>query len=104
MTVGATAAFPELIAAVANEQFFKTLAEKNFTHLFIQYGAHGCYQFDSCLAGHHPGDGLFHGIDVIGFDFAKNLDHYMGLAMEKKPYGKPRQHQELGLMITHAGK
>ncbi|KAJ5892432.1 UDP-N-acetylglucosamine transferase subunit alg13 [Penicillium tannophilum] len=103
VTVGATAAFPELVAAVANEQFFKTLAEKNFTHLFIQYGAHGRHQFDLCLAGHQSGDKLFHGIDVIGFDFDKNLGHHMGLAMEKKPDGKPHQHQELGLMITHAG-
>lgn len=104
VTVGATAAFPDLIAAVANEQFFKLLAEKKFTHLFVQYGAHGRYQFDSCLDGHYPGDAFFHGIDVTGFDFQKDLNDYMGMAMEKKPYGKHREHQELGLMISHAGK
>jgi beta-1,4-N-acetylglucosaminyltransferase len=104
VTVGATAAFPELIAAVANEQFFKLLAEKSFTHLFVQYGAHGREQFDSCLDGHYPGDAFFHGIDVTGFDFQKDLSDYMGMAMEKKPYSRPHQHQELGLMISHAGK
>ncbi|KAJ6083919.1 UDP-N-acetylglucosamine transferase subunit alg13 [Penicillium sp. IBT 16267x] len=103
VTVGATAAFPELIAAVANEQFFKTLADKKFTRLIIQFGAHGRSQFDACLAGHNPGDAFFHGIDVIGFDFQKNLNDYMGMAMERKPYGRPREHQELGLMISHAG-
>lgn len=90
ITTGATAPFPELIAAVLDHECLDLLKKEGFTNLVLQCGTE-FKNFESIK----PVDAL--GIDINAFDFKQDLKAYM-LQCQAIP-GVRKQ----GLVITHAG-
>lgn len=99
VTVGATASFEKLVQTALSEPFFRALASNGYTHLMIQYGKDGKVIMDTFLAQNPEGSPALHGLHLGGFDFRPDLDHWIGKCMDK-----PKLEQELGLVISHAGK
>jgi beta-1,4-N-acetylglucosaminyltransferase len=98
VTVGATAAFDDLVAAALSPELLSTLTQAGYTRLAIQFGKTGAPFFVSCLSnakrdfgGEIPGD-----LEVEGFEF--NLGDFQEVmkSIVCGPNG--------GLLIAHAGK
>ena len=99
VTVGATAAFDPLVAAVTSQSFLKALAQLHYTDLLIQYGLGGPKILDAAIPAAESGFRSAHGIRVSGFDFNKK-----GLHMEMQmTVGTTRGFNRVGVVISHAG-
>ena len=100
VTVGATAAFTELVHSVLTVPFLTALRLASYDQLRIQYGKDGQAAFHHFLAKHgvSPADAsaTIEGISIHGFDFRHD-----GLAQEMA-YAKNRGGDE-GAVISHAG-
>lgn len=115
VTVGATASFKKLVYFVLTDEFLAALKEHNFTHLMVQYGHGGERLFSEFLENHPAGCPELQGLGFGGFSFKDSLDPYFAMTM-KKPAFDPRRgangvssedpsdRQDLGLVISHAGK
>ncbi|KAJ6135370.1 hypothetical protein N7512_000530 [Penicillium capsulatum] len=98
VTVGATAGFDELLRNVLSDTFITALKNCGFTHLMVQYGAHGQQIFTEFLEAHPEGCEKLQNLGVGGFDFKPSLDPYFAMAVKN-----PRKSQELGLVVSHGG-
>ncbi|KAL8775014.1 MAG: hypothetical protein Q9209_000493 [Squamulea sp. 1 TL-2023] len=97
VTIGATAAFDQLLQAVLTSQFLRTLQASGYTKLLLQYGKNGyniLKDFESEVAF---GEANKHGIDISGFDFNK-----LGLGQEMWSV-KAGEDRAEGVVISHAG-
>lgn len=92
VTVGATASFEKLLKAVLTSEFLETLAERQYTHLLIQYGYDGKEIFNDFL----DSGTSCHGITLGGFGFKPSIERDMIMTTE-------REDQKRGLIISHAG-
>ncbi|KAL8713921.1 MAG: hypothetical protein Q9220_002067 [cf. Caloplaca sp. 1 TL-2023] len=97
VTIGATAAFDELLKAVLTSKFLEALQTLEYTSLLLQYGKNGqkmVQDFEFQIAG---GREQRHGIEVVGFDFNKQ-----GLGREMWSVKAGKDSAE-GVVISHAG-
>lgn len=93
LTVGATAAFPELITAVLTPSVIQSLQSQNYTDLLVQYGDGGKELYEKAFAKVKNSS-----LKVSGFDLDKaGLGKYMRQA-------KGGKGDEAGCVIGHAGK
>ncbi|GAB7358749.1 hypothetical protein MBLNU230_g3978t1 [Neophaeotheca triangularis] len=92
LTVGATAAFPDLITAVLSPSFTKALQSHSYTDLLIQYGDGGKPLFDQ-----HVAKAQLPGLQITGFELDK-----AGLAKHMKRVQAGKERDE-GCVIGHAG-
>lgn len=97
VTIGATAAFDQLLHAVLTSQFLQTLRALGYTNLLLQYGAAGHSILESFEAKVASGEADNHGIDISGFDFNK-----LGLGQEMSSVKAVKDRAE-GVVISHAG-
>lgn len=94
VTVGATASFEKLLQAVLNSEFLETLAERQYTHLLIQYGHDGKEIFEDFL----DSGTSCHGMTLGGFGFKPSIEREMIMTTEREA-----DDQKRGLIISHAG-
>ncbi|KAL9000592.1 MAG: hypothetical protein Q9169_000885 [Polycauliona sp. 2 TL-2023] len=97
VTIGATAAFDELLHAVLKSQFLQTLQASGYTQLLLQHGKNGhsiLKAFEDKVASGHAAN---YGIDISGFDFNK-----LGLGQEMSSVKAAADRTE-GVVISHAG-
>ncbi|KAJ5168099.1 UDP-N-acetylglucosamine transferase subunit alg13 [Penicillium canariense] len=99
VTVGATASFEKLVQAVLQESFLAELEKYNFTHLLVQYGKGGQHIFEKYATERVKSSDRAHGLDIGGFDLRPSLTEYLRMVQEDSS-----KHQELGMVISHAGK
>ncbi|CAL8577660.1 N-acetylglucosaminyldiphosphodolichol N-acetylglucosaminyltransferase catalytic subunit alg13 [Xanthoria parietina] len=97
VTIGATAAFDQLLHAVLTSQFLQTLRASGYTNLLLQYGTAGYSILKSFEAEVASGEADNHGIDISGFDFNK-----LGLGVEMSLV-KAADDRAEGVVISHAG-
>ncbi|KAL8675387.1 MAG: hypothetical protein Q9168_000218 [Polycauliona sp. 1 TL-2023] len=97
VTIGATAAFNQLLHAVLNSQFLRTLQASGYTKLLLQYGKHGRSILEAFEDRVAAGDTDRYGIDISGFDFNK-----LGLGQEMSSVKAATDRAE-GVVISHAG-
>lgn len=97
VTIGATAAFDQLLHAVLTSQFLQTLRASGYTNLLLQYGTAGYSILKSFEAEVASGEADNHGIDISGFDFNK-----LGLGVEMSLV-KAAEDRAEGVVISHAG-
>ena len=94
VTVGATASFHELLAAVLQPDFISALKAKGYTDLVVQYGNGGKEQYTQALAAAGKD-----AIKVSGFDLDRNgLNKYM-----REASGSTSDTTQ-GVVISHAGR
>ncbi|KAL8970686.1 MAG: hypothetical protein Q9183_001396 [Haloplaca sp. 2 TL-2023] len=94
VTIGATAAFDQLLRAVLASRFLQALQGSGYTTLSLQYGKNGqqiLADFDAIAQTEK------HNIEVTGFDFNKQ-----GLGREMWA-AKAGEDREEGVVISHAG-
>ncbi|KAJ5345003.1 hypothetical protein N7452_003007 [Penicillium brevicompactum] len=94
VTVGATASFEALLEQVLTSEFLETLADRDYTHLLLQYGKDGEKIYNNFLQSGVS----HHGLTLGGFDFKPSIEPEMVMTTERE---KPQQ--ERGLVICHAG-
>ncbi|KAJ5349770.1 hypothetical protein N7541_007497 [Penicillium brevicompactum] len=94
VTVGATASFEALLEQVLTSEFLETLADRDYTHLLLQYGKDGEKIYNNFLQSGVS----HHGLTLGGFDFKPSIEPEMVMTTERE---KPPQ--ERGLVICHAG-
>lgn len=94
VTIGATAAFDDLIMTVLTKDVLETLNGLHYTNLRIQYGEEGKAIFERFFEARGAQVKEQLGIDISGFDFRKD-----GLREEMLAARKSE-----GLVISHAGK
>ncbi|KAI4244899.1 MAG: hypothetical protein L6R40_002805 [Gallowayella cf. fulva] len=97
VTIGATAAFDQLLKAVLTSRFLQALHASGYTTLLLQYGKNGhgiLNDFDAAVAA---GKATKHGIEISGFDFNK-----LGLGQEMWSVKAANDRTE-GVVISHAG-
>ncbi|KAI4277701.1 MAG: hypothetical protein LQ337_001575 [Flavoplaca oasis] len=97
VTIGATAAFNQLLQAVLDSLFLRTLQASGYTKLLLQYGKDGHSILEDFRAKVASGDADNHGIHISGFDFNK-----MGLGQEMSSV-KAAEDRTEGVVISHAG-
>ncbi|KAL8844555.1 MAG: hypothetical protein Q9176_001066 [Flavoplaca citrina] len=97
VTIGATAAFNQLLQAVLDSLFLRTLQASGYTKLLLQYGKDGHSILEAFRAEVASGDADDYGIDISGFDFNK-----MGLGQEMSSV-KAAEDRTEGVVISHAG-
>lgn len=98
VTIGATAAFDQLLKAVLTSRFLQALHASGYTTLLLQYGKNGhgiLNDFDAAVAA---GKATKHGIEISGFDFNK-----LGLGQEMWSVKAANDRTE-GVVISHAGR
>ena len=93
ITIGATAAFPELIQAALEPRSLEKFRATGFTRLMFQCGEsleffHGLKQVEE----------MEEGLDIVAFDFNRS-----GLSEEIKACTEKTGESEQGLVISHAG-
>ena len=94
VTIGATAAFDELLRAVLASRFLQALQASGYTTLSLQYGKNGQHILADLDA---TAQTKKHDIEVTGFDFNKQ-----GLGREMWA-AKAGADREEGVVISHAG-
>ena len=94
VTVGATASFEALLEQVLTSEFLETLADRDYTHLLLQYGKDGEKIYNNFLQSGVS----HHGLTLGGFDFKPSIEPEMVMTTERE---KPQQ--ERGLVICHGG-
>lgn len=97
VTIGATAAFDQLLRAVLSGRFLEALKTLGYTDLRLQYGKNGkqiLEELNSSIASENVNR---HGIGVTGFDF-----NTKGLAQEMW-CTKAGDDRAEGVVISHAG-
>ena len=94
VTIGATAAFDQLLKAVLSSQFVQALQSLGYTSLRLQYGKNG----QNILADlETQSDASKHGVEITGFDFnTKGLGQEMWCT-------KAGEDRVEGIVISHAG-
>ena len=97
VTIGATAAFDQLLEAVLTSEFLQTLQASGYTKLVLQYGENGHSILETFKANVASGHADNHGIDISGFDFNKS-----GLGQEMSLVKAAKDRTE-GVVISHAG-
>ena len=101
VTVGATAAFKELVRSVLAQRSLGALQAAGYEQLLVQYGKDGEEVFRDALAAYGaPAAGrplTVNGISISGFDFRA------GGLVEEMALAKNRDGVE-GAVISHAGK
>ncbi|KAL8915586.1 MAG: hypothetical protein Q9171_000151 [Xanthocarpia ochracea] len=97
VTIGATAAFDQLLEAVLTSEFLQTLQASGYTKLVLQYGENGHSLLETFKANVVSGHADNHGIDISGFDFNKS-----GLGQEMSSVKAAKDRTE-GVVISHAG-
>lgn len=97
VTIGATAAFDQLLQAVLSRGFFQALEALEYTTLLLQYGKNGRNMLKECNVSVGPGKVNAHGIEVTGFDF-----NTKGLGQEMWSTKAANDRAE-GVVISHAG-
>ena len=98
VTIGATAAFTDLIKAVLSADFCKALEAQGYTHLLVQYGQGGEPLYDRSLQQLHSVHSSSQ-LKVGGFGLDQSgLRQYM---IEAK--GQNLINATEGLVISHAG-
>lgn len=97
VTVGATASFNELIAAVLAQDFLTSLSNEGYTDLLVQYGKGNKQLFDSNKSAISAAASK-HNVTINGFELdPAGLQKYM-LALK----GNGTTTSE-GVIISHAG-
>jgi beta-1,4-N-acetylglucosaminyltransferase len=97
VTIGATAAFNDLLEAVLQPSFFAALQNANYSELRIQYGKEGLKVFNEKVEKQLKSIHEQYGIEVTGFDFNKlGLDEEMKMAKGSSKLNE-------GTVISHAG-
>ncbi|KAL8739208.1 MAG: hypothetical protein Q9181_000099 [Wetmoreana brouardii] len=94
VTIGATAAFDQLLEAVLTPQFLQALQGSGYTTLSLQYGKNGQKILRDSEAFELAKN---HGIEITGFDFNKQ-----GLGQEMWAV-KAGEDRAEGVVISHAG-
>ncbi|KAL8820466.1 MAG: hypothetical protein Q9223_001327 [Gallowayella weberi] len=97
VTIGATAAFDQLLKAVLTSRFLQALQSSGYTTLLLQYGKNGhgiLKDFEATVAA---GQATKCGIEISGFDFNK-----LGLGQEMWSV-KAAEDRAEGVVISHAG-
>ncbi|KAL8804701.1 MAG: hypothetical protein Q9182_002393 [Xanthomendoza sp. 2 TL-2023] len=97
VTIGATAAFDQLLKAVLTSRFLQALRASGYTTLLLQYGKNGqgiLKDFEATVAA---GQANKDGIEISGFDFNK-----LGLGQEMWSVKAAKDRAE-GVVISHAG-
>ncbi|KAL9030885.1 MAG: hypothetical protein Q9196_001028 [Gyalolechia fulgens] len=97
VTIGATAAFDQLLKAVLSSQCIQTLQALGYTSLRLQYGKNGQKILDESGIVDELGEKSQYGIEVSGFDF--NTEG-LGQEMWVTKAGEDRAE---GVVISHAG-
>ncbi|KAI4155628.1 MAG: hypothetical protein L6R39_001195 [Caloplaca ligustica] len=97
ITIGATAAFDQLLEATLSREFLHALASLEYTNLLLQYGKNGQKILERLNLSIGPGKINRHGIEIIGFDF-----NTKGLAQEMWCTKAAKDRAE-GVVISHAG-
>ncbi|KAL9006555.1 MAG: hypothetical protein Q9188_000715 [Gyalolechia gomerana] len=97
VTIGATAAFDQLLKAVLTSQFLQALQALGYTSLRLQYGKNGQKILDESRIVDDLGQVTQYGIKVSGFDFdTKGLGQEMWVT-------KAAEDRAEGVVISHAG-
>ncbi|KAL8940691.1 MAG: hypothetical protein Q9216_002678 [Gyalolechia sp. 2 TL-2023] len=97
VTIGATAAFDQLLKAILTARFLQALQALGYTSLRLQYGKNGSKILDESGIVDEPGKGAQYGIEVSGFDFnTKGLGQEMWVT-------KAGEDRAEGVVISHAG-
>ncbi|KAI4175784.1 MAG: hypothetical protein LQ343_001397 [Gyalolechia ehrenbergii] len=97
VTIGATAAFDQLLKAVLTSQFLQALQALGYTSLRLQYGKNGQKIVDESRIVDDLGQVTKYGIKVSGFDFdTKGLGQEMWVT-------KAAEERAEGVVISHAG-
>ncbi|KAL8668136.1 MAG: hypothetical protein Q9202_000114 [Teloschistes flavicans] len=95
VTIGATAAFDQLLKAVLTPDFLQALRALNYTLLSLQYGKNGAKILEEeCVTS---AKATSYGIEITGFDFNR---HGLGQEMWCCKAGEGRAE---GVVISHAG-
>ncbi|KAL8951654.1 MAG: hypothetical protein Q9222_002382 [Ikaeria aurantiellina] len=97
VTIGATAAFDQLLKAVLTARFLEALHALGYTSLLLQYGKNGERIVQDFEAKAACGQEQKHGIEILGFDFNK-----LGLGQEMWSVKAGKDRAE-GVVISHAG-
>ena len=97
VTIGATAAFNQLLQAVLDSRFLQALSESGYTNLHLQYGKNGREILKAFELAVALGKQRRYGIEITGFDFNKQ-----GLGQEMRTV-KAGDCREEGVVISHAG-
>jgi len=99
VTIGATAPFNSLLAAVLNASFFEALYIAGYTDLLIQYGHEGAKLFDEASFMYPPESRQRFGLNLVGFNFNSG-----GLGQEmRRAKGDRNLGTTEGVVISHAG-
>lgn len=98
VTIGATARFDSLIAAVLNSPFLQALQALAYTHLSIQYGREGAKLYKEFVDVNPTGSEGQHGLAIDGFDFKTR-----GLRDEYKSVKGDQTIRSTGVVLSHAG-
>ncbi|KAL8732183.1 MAG: hypothetical protein Q9166_002930 [cf. Caloplaca sp. 2 TL-2023] len=97
VTIGATAAFDQLLNAVLTSRFLQALQASGYTTLLLQYGKTGQNLLKNFEARVATGEADNYGIKISGFDFNK-----LGLGQEMWSVKAAKDRAE-GVVISHAG-
>ena len=99
VTIGATAAFDDLINATLDTRFLGTLRSAGYTNLRLQYGHGGKKILDNFLDTQRHENGVVDGIAISGFDFKSK-----GLTTDMSEARGDPDHGIEGVVISHAGE
>lgn len=94
VTIGATAAFDQLLTAVLTPDFLQALQALNYTTLSLQYGKNGAKILEE---GETSAKADSYDIEITGFDFNRK-----GLGQEMWCC-KAGEGRAEGVVISHAG-
>ncbi|KAL8642210.1 MAG: hypothetical protein Q9228_001086 [Teloschistes exilis] len=94
VTIGATAAFDQLLKAVLTPDFLQALQALNYTTLSLQYGKNGAKILEDRESSANSNS---YGIEITGFDFNRK-----GLGQEMWCCKAGEERAE-GVVISHAG-
>ncbi|KAL8684008.1 MAG: hypothetical protein Q9186_000038 [Xanthomendoza sp. 1 TL-2023] len=97
VTIGATAAFDQLLKSVLTSRFLQALRASGYTTLLLQYGKNGLDILKDFEARVAAGQAFNSGIGISGFDFNK-----LGLGQEMWSVKAAKDRAE-GVVISHAG-
>ncbi len=97
VTIGATAAFDQLIKAALSPKFLQRLQASGYTDLRLQYGKDGQMILEDFRSRFGSKSGEEFGIKITGFDFNKK-----GLGSEMRA-AKGEGDRLEGVVISHAG-
>ena len=101
VTIGATAAFTDLIRAVLSSDFCTALETQNYTHLLVQYGQNGKLLFDKCLFNLNTTPTK---LQISGFDLdPSGLRHHILRTNAHSPSLPSGTDAVPGVVISHAG-